>query len=294
MGNGIFLGYKVPGGDEEFAPISTDPLDVINNLTARDISYQCAAFACYGQYCEAKGISSWYYNTEYVSDFCSLYWITWLRSGSILVAATGVSKIVEESIEYVAQSLALWEKHWTQQATEHSTAVKCFSASLFNMLLILIIVVRFCGAAAARGVAARLTTRLSCRSPPACSLNLFPLEPTTRSAPPRCAQYGRIQGVPASGLLNMPFFFGGKYTDFSRGAQQQREEAFAAAVARLLARSRARAAAELPADALPRTQRRSRASSAHPIAPKLTLSLSTLRRPAPQSGLPRLAPPSSV
>ena len=176
VGNGIFLGadsgvYPVAQGTvvnlDSIGPISTNVSVVEANLG--NLGYQCAAFACYGAYCELKGLSAWYFNEDNgLYGYCYYYWSTWARGTGTLIAATFVSKGVEETIEYVAAHLAMFEKHWTKTRTNISACNKCFMASLFNMLLILIIV------------------------------------------------FGHIQGFPSSGLGNIPFIFGGKYTDFSR------------------------------------------------------------------------------
>lgn len=130
-------------------------------------SYQCAALVCYGQYCDKRGLTAWLFDKDGLGQFCQSYWASWQKASSMLIAATFVGFMVEESVEAVATGLAMWEKHWTIDNTANSVIFKVFLATLFNMLGILLIT------------------------------------------------FGNIKGA-TNGLLDLPFLFGGKHTDFSR------------------------------------------------------------------------------
>lgn len=165
--NRIFMGIMPDGDDDDedvrWAPISTNLTEIqdiaeqfkyFQNASAFNdeaavkefqaqmnffTSYSCAAFVCYAQYCQRKGRTGWYANTDGVGKFCTTYWMVWIKSSAILIAATVVGFFVERSIAAIAGNLADYEKHWTQERTLASMGFKVFLSTMFNMLGTLVI-----------------------------------------------------------------------------------------------------------------------------------------------------------
>lgn len=122
--------------DTNYSAVATKEYDDrYNEFT----SYSCAAFVCYARYCQQKGRTGWYANTDGVGEFCTNYWMVWIKSSAILIAATVVGFFVERSIAGIAGNLADYEKHWTQERTLASMGFKVFLSTIFNMLGTLVI-----------------------------------------------------------------------------------------------------------------------------------------------------------